>query len=602
MTNPSSWFVEQLALRSSKPKKFFTIGGSDYSARVTKWPKFNRTATQLKSVSLKVPLANVDGALNQYYENTYLIPSSANLELGFIPENFPIDDNLVGFWPLDSNFLDVTTNSNNGSATGTITFSDGVHGEGAVIDGSSGTAINVDSNSAMTVAEVSISSRVKFNATSGTQGIFEKSTDGTVNKSYLLFLANNELTFRTVIPGSGTNVDIDIPVNSAGLGTNDFHHIVATFDGTTKRVYVDNQLKASAVHSYTLVQSNGPCKIGALFASAYVLNGIIDEVRIYDKALNAVEINAVYNNPGARPSERLKLYSGFLKDVGYSDKLCNLKIEDKLSDFHIRVVGEGNNPIQFSSGNPAQHAWTLCTCYGGLSSIESSSNPDIDYAAWDTWSNVFSDNGTVTATNYEGEKITEALSRLAKYTDSKVFVNGDGKLVFKGFNEVSSVDITLNQEILKSKIDVETKRLVNKQIINWDYSVDSDFWQNNVFDQASTSVNTFGLHENIIEDETIWYTNSVSAVGQAQRLTSILQYPPKRFVVDTGLAPAHMEIGNTMRLVDSFFNITSTSGWTITKQEFDLQSGSMKFEIDEAIVANAFYLDISDLDGDDLLL
>ena len=390
MSDPSSWFIDQLALKTSEPKMFFTIGGSDYSARVTKWPKFNRTATQLKSVGLNIPLANIDGTLNQYYENTYLIPSSAILEIGF-------------------------THPNSGE-------------------------------------------------------------------------------------------------------------------------------------------------------------------------------------------ERLKLYSGFLKDVGYSEKVCTLKLEDRLADFHTKIVGESNNPIQFSSENPARSAWTLCTCYGELSSIESSSNPDIDYDTWNAWSNVFSENGTVTATNYEGEKVKEALSRLAKYTDSKIFVDGDGKLVFKGFTEVSSIDVTLGDGIVKLKIDVESRRLINKQIINFDYAVDSDYWASNVFDQASTSVNTFGLHENIIEDETIWYTNTVSALGQAQRLTSLFQAPPKRFVIDTGLTPLHIGIGDTVRLVDSFFNITSASGWAVTKQTIDMQSGAVQLEVDEAVSANAFYLDVSDLDGDDLLL
>ena len=91
-------------------------------------------------------------------------------------------------------------------------------------------------------------------------------------------------------------------------------------------------------------------------------------------------------------------------------------------------------------------------------------------------------------------------------------------------------------------------------------------------------------------------------MGQAQRSTTILQTPPKRFLIDTGLAPLHMQIGDTVRLVDSFFNVTSASGWAITKQTIDLNAGTVQLEVDEAVVANAFYLDVSDLDGNDLLL
>ena len=609
MSDPSSWFIEQLALKTSAPKMFFTIDGSDYSERVTKWPKFNRTATQLKSVSLKIPLANVDGALNQYYENTYTIPSSATLEIGFEVNNFPSDDRLLARWNFDEgsghNLSDVTGNGFDATESSSFDWS-------WVTSGIAGHSIDFPVTSdyhftfpdgLVEVGDDSFAVSIWCNPNSaGTEtaprmfGI--KSSVGSVgiNFGFLFGKFAAKIAFNNGINIQYAQTDVST------YDRNALYHVVYNVASQQIQNIIVDKVDITITYSGTNWTAIPVSHIGGESVVNKGWEGPLDEIRVYSGNLTLDEAIALNDHPTAVPSEKLKLYSGFLKDVGYADKICNLKLEDRLADFHTKVVGESNNPVQFPSENPALSAWTLCTCYGELSSIESNSNPDIDYDTWDLWSNVFSENGTVTETNYKGEKVKEALSRLAIYTDSKIFVNGEGKLVFKGFTEVSSIDITLDQEILKAKVDVESKRLVNKQIINWDYSVDSDYWASNVFDQASTSVNTFGLHENILEDESIWYSNSVSALGQAQRLTTILQTPPKRFLINTGLAPLHMQIGDTVRLVDSFFNVTSASGWAVIKQTIDLNAGIVQLEVDEAIVAGAFYLDVSSLDGDDLLL
>ncbi|NIP51314.1 MAG: hypothetical protein GWN13_15375, partial [Phycisphaerae bacterium] len=62
------------------------------------------------------------------------------------------------------------------------------------------------------------------------------------------------------------------------------------------------------------------------------------------------------------------------------------------------------------------------------------------------------------------------------------------------------------------------------------------------------------------------------------------------------------KIGETARFVDSFYNVTSASGWRIVEQQIDLQRCVIDIELDEATVLNAFYLDVSNLDGNEYLL
>jgi hypothetical protein len=67
----SSWFVDQLFDNSSRPIRRYKIGTSDYSERVVKWPKFKRHSQELRDINVKIDLANEDGALNLFYDQTY---------------------------------------------------------------------------------------------------------------------------------------------------------------------------------------------------------------------------------------------------------------------------------------------------------------------------------------------------------------------------------------------------------------------------------------------------------------------------------------------------------------------------------------------------
>jgi hypothetical protein len=62
------------------------------------------------------------------------------------------------------------------------------------------------------------------------------------------------------------------------------------------------------------------------------------------------------------------------------------------------------------------------------------------------------------------------------------------------------------------------------------------------------------------------------------------------------------ELGDTVRLVDSFYDITSSSGWRLSEKTIDMDTGEVSVQTDEAMTVGAFYLDVSLLDGEDLLL
>jgi len=87
-------------------------------------------------------------------------------------------------------------------------------------------------------------------------------------------------------------------IGSRNVNDGTWHHLVGTYDGSQSRLYVDGQLDG-LVDASGLIDSQGDTYfgcIGALYkrndgAARYFFNGLIDDVRIYDRALSADEVS-----------------------------------------------------------------------------------------------------------------------------------------------------------------------------------------------------------------------------------------------------------------------------------------------------------------------
>jgi len=108
----------------------------------------------------------------------------------------------------------------------------------------------------------------------------------------------------TIIVGKGRDayqIEIDDDLNVIGYINNqivstqitkEWHHIVLTYDKTNIKLYVDNIEKDSIAYSSTISTNTKSLKIGKN------VQGTIDEVRIYNRALSEEEIQDLYNYYG----------------------------------------------------------------------------------------------------------------------------------------------------------------------------------------------------------------------------------------------------------------------------------------------------------------
>jgi len=77
-----------------------------------------------------------------------------------------------------------------------------------------------------------------------------------------------------------------------------WHNLVMTYDGTTQKLYLDGVLKSSNSWTGTVITTNYDVLIGDRETYHSYFNGLIGEVRIYNRALSADEVKrAFYHEP-----------------------------------------------------------------------------------------------------------------------------------------------------------------------------------------------------------------------------------------------------------------------------------------------------------------
>ena len=78
---------------------------------------------------------------------------------------------------------------------------------------------------------------------------------------------------------------------------NSWTHLATTYDGSTLRLYVNGAVATSMPLTGAIGSSTNPLRIGGNSIWAEWFNGLIDEVRVYDRALTAAEIQSDMQTP-----------------------------------------------------------------------------------------------------------------------------------------------------------------------------------------------------------------------------------------------------------------------------------------------------------------
>ena len=206
------------------------------------------------------------------------------------------DDGLVGYWPLDE---ETGTVAEDVSGTG----NDGDHVDSPVIgaDGLLGTTsyefdgegghVEVPHDASLEMSDtdaVTVSTWVNKESIQGDEdwvALAQKS-----DASYNLQLENGNEPAFTIHDGDWQTTNSDVE-----LDTDRWYHVVGTYDGEEARIYVDGELEGTESVSGTISDaSDFDVGIGEnLDQTDRHFDGRIDEVRLYDRALDTDEVESL---------------------------------------------------------------------------------------------------------------------------------------------------------------------------------------------------------------------------------------------------------------------------------------------------------------------
>src|SRR5215211_14755 len=207
-------------------------------------------------------------------------------------------DNPVAYWragELSGTTLADSAGSNNGTYSGPSGFALGAAGAiwndpdtAVAFDGLRGYAVVQDSNSLDAASAVTVETWVRRRASGVFQPLVGKPTNGQSkmeNYSIWLNTGNRPVAYF----GNGTTyVSVAAP---AALDTN-WHHVVATYNNATARIYVDGTLATSANSTVQLTPNTSPLYVARSSTGSYYSGVDVDEVAVYPTALSAARISA----------------------------------------------------------------------------------------------------------------------------------------------------------------------------------------------------------------------------------------------------------------------------------------------------------------------
>ena len=193
---------------------------------------------------------------------------------------------LISSWHADGNAND-SAGPNNASFVGGASYANGISGQAFSLDGTS-QYVKVATPSGLPVGSAPRTMSLWFKTprdltTSTESGLIQYGTDATGEMFGLITSGNapSKLYFF------GYNYDL---YGTTTILPNTWYHGAVTYDGTTVRLYVNGRLESSSAYALnTVINPVNGLTIGNR-PDLLKWRGVIDEVRIYNRALSAAEI------------------------------------------------------------------------------------------------------------------------------------------------------------------------------------------------------------------------------------------------------------------------------------------------------------------------
>jgi len=210
--------------------------------------------------------------------------------MGKPTETVDLTNGLVAHYEFEDNAKDSSSNGNHGTEYGGVGYVDGVIGKAGSFDGVDDYIKTVNSTSIDSITTtLSLSTWVKWRGTAQ-------------SSSYIIDKFSNK--FNLALNGGDTpnGKPRFVVMNTEGINdslnsinTNNWHYLTGTYSNNISKLYIDGILVTSK-NMTRIVDGDGDITIGCYenCTEEYAFNGQIDDLRIYNRALNEAEIQELY--------------------------------------------------------------------------------------------------------------------------------------------------------------------------------------------------------------------------------------------------------------------------------------------------------------------
>lgn len=207
----------------------------------------------------------------------------------------------AGVWPLDEGAGTTTLDTSDSNVPGSLVngpaWTAGRLGSALAFDGVDD-YVEIPHAAALGAYPLTVATWIKTTSASGVRGIVNKYAAGSFN-GWNLFLNDGKLcawhlrdSANYVYGGGGCTLDL------AGYNDGQWHHIAYVVDAAGGRLYVDGALRGSLgwTGNPGATSTTQPVRLGhypGAFGGAEYFPGLLDDVRIYDRALSDADITGL---------------------------------------------------------------------------------------------------------------------------------------------------------------------------------------------------------------------------------------------------------------------------------------------------------------------
>lgn len=187
--------------------------------------------------------------------------------------------------------------SNNGTINGATYNRDSIRGDSLLFDETTDDNVNVGDTADLSgLTNHTIGGWIKPTSATNNDLVSKFNQADSTAQEWLILYVDSIPSFRVHVSDGSSTTSLD---SNFTPSTDTWYHVMQSYDGSTLKVYVNGVLDNQTTVTATIPDTTTPVRIGARQDGAGVdstesMDGNIDDIRVYGRALSQQEIQEIY--------------------------------------------------------------------------------------------------------------------------------------------------------------------------------------------------------------------------------------------------------------------------------------------------------------------